>query len=217
MSKDDLVQYIKTMLGESGVDVELKDEDYNAIIKQTLDKISPYYTGRRYIIGSGNVINLSDHNITTIINVFDAKQAQLYSMEDVVLGGENIIVFSNNVMNRIESYTTYKMLWNEIQNLKGVNFRYIEPNLYLDGYSGQVLIEALVRPTSLADIEPNSEFYPWVKDYALAKAKEVVGRIRSKYTVDSSPYQLDGNTLLSEATARMAELEQQLIGTIFVI
>lgn len=217
MSKDDLVQYIKTMLGESGVDIELKDEDYNAIIKQTLDKISPYYTGRRYIIGSGNVINLSDHNITTIINVFDAKQAQLYSMEDVVLGGENIIVFSNKVMNRIESYTTYKMLWNEIQNLKGVNFRYIEPNLYLDGYSGQVLIEALVRPTSLADIEPNSEFYPWVKDYALAKAKEVVGRIRSKYTVDSSPYQLDGNTLLSEATARMAELEQQLIGTIFVI
>lgn len=217
MSKDYLVQYIKTMLGESGVDVELKDEDYDAIIKQTLDKISPYYTGRRYIVGSGNVINLSEHNITTIINVFDAKQAQLYSMEDVVLGGENIIVFSNSVMNRIESYTTYKMLWNEIQNLKGVNFRYIEPNLYLDGYSGQVLIEALVRPTSLADIELNSEFYPWVKDYALAKAKEIVGRIRSKYTVDSSPYQLDGNTLLSEATAKMAELEQQLIGTIFVI
>ena len=217
MSKDELVNYVKSMLGESGVDVELKDEDYNIIIKQTLDKISPYYTGRRYIIGNGNVINLSDHNITTIINVFDARQAQLYSMEDVVLGGENIIVFSNSVMNRIESYTAYKMLWNEIQNLKGVNFRYIEPNLYLDGFSGLVLIEALVRPTSLADIEFNSEFYPWVKEYALAKAKEIIGRIRSKYTVDSSPYQLDGNTLLSEATAKMAELEQQLVGTIFVI
>ena len=109
------------------------------------------------------------------------------------------------------------LFFDEIQNLKGVNFRYIEPNLYLDGYSGQVLIEALVRPTSLADIEFNSEFYPWVKEYALAKAKEIVGRIRSKFTVDSSPYQLDGNTLLSEATAKMAELEQQLIGTIFVI
>lgn len=217
MSKDELINYIKTMLGESGVEVELSDEDYNIIIKQTLDKISPYYTGRRYIVGNGNVINLSGHNITTIINVFDAKQAQLYSMEDVVLGGENIIVFSNSVMNRIESYTTYKMLWNEIQNLKGVNFRYIEPNLYLDGFSGLVLIEALVRPTSLADIEYNSEFYPWVKEYALAKAKEIVGRIRSKFTVDSSPYQLDGNTLLSEATAKMAELEQQLVGTIFVI
>lgn len=217
MSKDELINYIKTMLGESGVEVELTDEDYNIIIKQTLDKISPYYTGRRFIIGNGKIINLADHNITTIINVFDAHEAQLYSMEDVVLGGENIIIFSNSVMNRIESYTTYKMLWNEIQNLKGVNFRYIEPNLYLDGYSGQVLIEALVRPTSLSDIELNSEFYPWVKEYALAKAKEVVGRIRSKYTVDSSPYQLDGNTLLSEATAKMTELEQQLVGTIFVI
>lgn len=217
MSKDELVDYIESMLGISGVDVELTDEDYLVIIKQTLDKIAPYYTGRRYILGNGNIINLADQNITTILNVFDAKQVQLYSMEDVVLGGENIIVFSNSIMNRVESYTCYKMLWNEIQNLKGVNFRYIEPNLYLDGFSGQVLIEALVRPTSLADIEKNSEFYPWVKDYALAKAKEIVGRIRSKFTVDSSPYQLDGNALLTEGQTRMAELEQQLIGTIFVV
>ena len=43
MSKDELVNYIKSMLGESGVDVELKDEDYNIIIKLNFKPFNEYF------------------------------------------------------------------------------------------------------------------------------------------------------------------------------
>ena len=79
------------------------------------------------------------------------------------------------------------------------------------------MIEALVRPMALSDVEETSEYFAWVKDYALALAKEIVGRTRTKFAVDGSPYQLDGDRLLQEAQASKADLESKLIGSIFVI
>ena len=127
------------------------------------------------------------------------------------------MIYSSRIMDRLELFTCYKMLYNELQYDNGINFRWIKPNLYLDGYNYEVIIEALVRPEALSDIDPASEYYAWVKDYALALAKEAVGRIRSKFTTEGSPYQLDGNTLLNEAIARKQELEANLIGSIFIL
>ena len=120
-------------------------------------------------------------------------------------------------MDRMELYNCYKMLYNELNNLKGIGFRYIKPMLYIDGYKDDVLIEALVRPESLYDIDRASEYFAWVKDYCLALAKEVVGRTRSKFSVTGSPYQLDGDRLISEALQSKQELEAQLIGSIFIL
>lgn len=219
MTNDELKKYIFTMLGDSYVDVELTDEDINHIVAQTLDKVAPYYDGRRYILGSGKVIDLSDHpGIKTIVNVYDTHEVNIYNLQDYVFGGNGIMIYSSNLIDKLETYVCYQMLYNEFNNLKGINFRYIKPNLYLDGYnSDQVLIEALVRPESLSDIEKSSEYYSWVKDYALALAKEIVGRTRSKFAVDGSPYQLDGNQLLQEALASKQELESKLIGSLFVV
>lgn len=218
MREDELKSYIRKMLGESYVDVELTDEDFEVIIKQTLDKVAPYYDGKRFILGQGNIIDLSDHReIIDIINVYNTKHDNIYSLQDYVFGGSGIMIYSANLIDKLETYTCYQMLYNEFQNLKGINFKWIKPKLYVDGYTDDILIEALVRPTSLSDIEESSEYYYWVKDYALALAKEIVGRTRTKFAVDGSPYQLDGDKLLSEAQASKNELESKLIGSIFVI
>ena len=220
MPNDELKDYIKTMLGESYVDVELTDTDLDTIIKQTLDKVAPYYDGRRYILGSGTAIDLSDHAnaIKEIINVYNVRDSgEIYSLREWVFGGSGIIIYSSRVMDRLKLYYCYKMLSNELQSCKDINFRYIKPNLFLDDYSENVVIEALVRPEGLSDIDPSSEYYAWVKDYALALAKETVGRIRSKFSVDGSPYQLDGERLIAEAQSSKSELESKLIGSIFIL
>lgn len=218
MSVDELREYIRTMLGESYVDVELTDEDIHIIVQQALAKVAPYYDGRRFILGQGPVIDLSDHsNIKEIVNVYNTKNVNLYSMKEYVFGGSDILIYSATIMDRMELYNCYKMLYNELNNLKGIGFRYIKPTLYVDGYNDNVLIEALVRPESLYDIDRSSEYFAWVKDYCLALAKEVVGRTRSKFTVTGSPYQLDGERLISEATQSKQELEAQLIGSIFIL
>lgn len=210
-------EYITKSMGGSFVDVELEDADINVIIKQTLDKIAPYYSGRRYVQASGSCIDLSEHNPIAITNVFECEAAALISVEDYAFGGQNLVIYSADFRDRYTSYTAYKMLYNQFRDLKGADYRYIKPNLYIDGYNKEVLIEMIVRPSKLTDIENTSQWFVWVKEYALALAKEIVGRIRSKYTVEGSPYALDGQTLLSEAQAEKIKLESVLEGDIFVV
>ena len=57
----------------------------------------------------------------------------------------------------------------------------------------------------------------WLKEYVLALCKELLGRVRGKFNVEGSPYSLDSAQLLSEAQQEKADLEQQLIGDIFVL
>lgn len=209
--------YIEKSLGGSYVDIELTDEDIKVIIDQTLNKIAPYYSGRRYVQASGDCINLAEHNPIAITNVFECQAAALVSIEDYAFGGQNLVIYSADFRDRYTSYTAYKMLYNQFRDLKGADYRYIKPNLYIDGYNKEVLIEMIVRPTKLTDIEDTTQWFSWVKEYALALAKEIVGRVRSKYTVEGSPYALDGQTLLQEAHAEKIKLESVLEGDIFVV
>ena len=74
-----------------------------------------------------------------------------------------------------------------------------------------------VRPKVITDIEENSMYFTWVKEYVLALAKELLGRVRGKFNVEGSPYNLDSAQLLSEAQTEKANLESKLIGEIYVL
>ena len=59
------------------------------------------------------------------------------------------------------------------------------------------------------------EAHSWMKDYALAMAKEMLGRIRSKYDRYVSPSggtTMDGDKLVQEAREDKKQLEEYLIG-----
>lgn len=218
LTDEQVINYVKSRLGESYVDVELSDEDIKMNIKQALDKIAPYYSGHRYILGNGSSINLKDHpEIKGIIKVYNTKDTNIYTLQDYVFGGNGIMIYSAQIMDRLMTYTCYQMLYNELQYLKSISYKYVKPILYLDGYNEEVIIEALVAPTTVTDIEPNSKYIAWVKDYTLALSKETLGRIRSKYSVSDSPYQLDGAALLSEAAQEKTELESKIKGSIFIL
>ena len=95
MPNEELKNYVKTMLGEDYVEVELTDEALNVIIKQALDKIAPFYDGRRYILGEGKVIDLSDHSsaIKEILHVYNTTNSNIYSLQEYVFGGNGIMIY----------------------------------------------------------------------------------------------------------------------------
>lgn len=217
MTKQDIKDYVKTQLGVSWVEVEAEDKDLDILIKMALDKLAPYYEGHRFIQASGKVIDLSNHHPLAIEKVYNVSNEQVVSLQEYAFGGTGIIIYDTSFMNRLISYQAYKMLWDEIQYQKGINFKLINDILYLDEYQNTVLIDMLVRPTVISDIEDNSQYCPWIKEYVLALTKELLGRIRGKFNVDSSPYTLDSAQLLSEAQTEKANLESQLIGEIFVV
>lgn len=220
MKSDEVKSYIETMLGGTGdnkVKVELATDDYNEIVTATLAQITPYYSGRRYVVAEQDHVDLSVHEPVAIVNVYDTSDTILLSAEDFAFGGQNIIIYNSDFTQRFASYIAYKMLYKEYQYQKCQNWKLIGNTLYIHGFNKQTLIEMLVNPRTLSDVEKNSEFYPWVLDYALAKAKEVVGRKRSKYIVEGSPYQLDGDRLLSEGLQEQENLKAKLTGDIFVV
>ena len=217
MTKEGVKDYVKAQLGINWVDVEITDEDFDNLITMTLDKLAPYYEGHRFVQASGKVIDLSNHKPLAIEKVYNTKDSQIASMNEYVFGGSGVILFDTSFMQRLVSYQTYKMLWNEIQYQEGMNYKLINNILYLDSYSDSVLIDMLVRPKVVSDVEDNSMYCSWVKEYTLALAKELLGRVRGKYNVQGSPYTLDSAQLLAEAQVEKSNLEAQLIGEIFVV
>lgn len=217
MTETDVLNYVKTQLGVSWVDVEVEKKDIQQLIKMTLDKLAPYYEGKRFVQASGKVIDLSNHHPLTIEKVYNTNNNELMSAQEYLFGGIGVILFDTNMMQRILSYTSYKMLWDELKYQTGMNYKLIGDTLYLDDYNESVLIEMLVRPTVVSDVEDTSMYYSWVKEYVLALTKEMLGRIRGKFNVEGSPYSLDSAQLLSEAAAEKANLEAQLMGEIFVL
>lgn len=217
MTEADVRNYVKTQLGVTWVDVEAEDKDITTMIKMTLDKLAPYYEGVRYVQASGKVIDLSLHDPVAIRNVWNCENSDLLSAQEYAFGANGIYIYDSTFMDRLLSFQTYKVLQNELNYQKSINYKYIKPNLYLDDYNDTVLIEMTVRPKVVSDVEDDSMYCSWVKEYTLALTKELVGRVRSKFSVDGSPYTLDGNTLLQEAAAEKANLENQLIGEIYIL
>jgi hypothetical protein len=217
MTNADVRKYVKTQLGISWVDVEAENRDIDELIKMALDKLTPYYEGHRFVQASGSVIDLSNHHPLTIEKIYSVTSNQIASLQEYAFGGTGVVLFDSSLMDRIISYTSFKMLWNEIKYQKGQNYKLIKDTLYIDGYDGEVLIDMLVRPTVISDIEESSMYHSWVKEYVLALTKELLGRVRGKFVVDGSPYSLDSSQLLSEAQQEKANLESQLQGEIFCI
>ena len=217
MTETDVLKYVKTQLGVTWVDVEVEKKDIHQLITMTLDKLAPYYEGKRFVQASGKVIDLSNHHPLAIEKVYNTNNNELMSVQEYAFGGTGVILFDTDMMQRILSYTSYKMLWDELKYQTGMNYKLIGDTLYLDDYNDSVLIEMLVRPKVVSDVEEGSMYYSWVKEYVLALTKEMLGRIRGKFNVDGSPYSLDSAQLLSEAAAEKANLEAQLLGEIFVL
>ena len=217
MTESDVKKYVKTQLGISWVDVEAENKDIKTLITMALDKLAPYYEGHRFVQASGKVIDLSNHHPLAIEKVYSTKNNQIATIQEYAFGGTGVVLFDASLMDRVISYNAFKMLMNELNYQKGVNHKLIGDTLYLYGYDGSVLIDMLVRPKVVSDVEETSMYCSWVKEYVLALTKEMLGRIRGKFNVDGSPYSLDSAQLLSEAAAEKANLEAQLMGEIFVV
>ncbi|MBQ2639247.1 MAG: hypothetical protein IJF92_00570 [Bacilli bacterium] len=213
---DNVIKYVRTMLGDKTVEVELTRAELLTLIEQALRKLRPYYSGVRYVQANGKQIDVSNHDPIAVSRVWNAGDIQYNTIQDIMFGGVGLMIYDINFMQRFEMMKAYQMLWNELSNQKGENFRLLNNTIYLDGYLDNALIEMTVNLKTITDVEESSMYADWILDYTLALAKEVLGRKRGKATLQGSPIQLDAAQLLSEAASEKTHLEDQLVGDIYV-
>lgn len=209
--------FIKTMLGNSNMEIELQDADYEVIERQTMNVIAPYYEGTKYIYGSGDVIDLSNYpEVISVHQIFDTTKQDDEFIQALYFGQPGVYIWDSNTMNNYLQYVSLQYLFNNFTTMKSKTWKYIRPYVYIHGFTGNVILECFVRPSKFSDIDPESDKYALAQQYALALAKEIVGRTRSRFTIAGSPYQLDGAALIQEAQQEKADVIARIIPEIRV-
>lgn len=209
--------FIKHMLGESNMDIELQPKDYEIIEQHTLDILAPYYPGTKFIYGNGPVIDLSLYpEVTSVHNVLECQTDSDDFLKTLFFGQPGVYIWDSSTMDNMLQYVSLQTLYSNFSTVRSQTWKYIKPKCYIHGYRGQVILECFVRPTKFSDLDKQSHVYGLAKQYALALAKEIVGRTRSRFTVDGAPYHLDGDQLIQEAAAEKQDVLSRIIPPIRV-
>lgn len=82
--------------------------------------------------------------------------------------------------------------------------------LYLDNFNGMITIEYTKSNIKIEDLAHDTAWLSWVRDYTLALCKIIEGRIRGKFKVQSAPFEIEADELVSEGNNDKQELEQKL-------
>lgn len=215
LTKEIISKYITTMLGGNTVKVELDEEDLDTVIQQALDKMRAYYYGVRYIQVNGvNPIDLSSHNVIDVLALYETGSNGITQLQSQMFLNPGVFVFNSSYKDNYIAYLSYAKLASIYQSTNNATWKYdsLTGLLYLSK-PRECVLKCRVKVMTLSDIEEDSHWYAWMKDYSLALAKVLVGRKRSKYTLSNAQYQLDGDQLLSEGLADIQRLEEGMAGS----
>lgn len=189
-------------------------------LKEYID--TPHYKTVPY----ANNINLSSYNVRTVLYVMrgslDATTASqntdalLFSpLTTMMTQTTNMGYSSYSSSNLIQNYAS-SLLYKQMRNTlnQDLDFTY-DRNTKLLYIFQQVPRSDSITIAYHKDYKDVSEiedpyWVNWMLRIGLAYTKEVVGRIRSKYKLNSAPYELDGEALLSESQTELSEIRQFL-------
>jgi hypothetical protein len=231
--KQKVVDYIKTSLGDGMIDVELDPKHYDLAIDVAL---------RKYRQRSQNSVEESFGYLTlqTDVNeyqlapeVMQVRQIFRRSIGSRSGGGDggtlfepfnlaysNTYLLSSSNMGGLATY----MMFSQYQNLVGKMFGSF---INFDWNSVTKKLRITQRPRGEENVllwmynyKPDFILFQdtwagiWIRDYATARAKIMLGEAREKFATIASPQggtNLNGSALKSEGKAEMEVLEQDLI------
>lgn len=202
MDKQTVISRIKLLLGGDVLELEVGEKAIDECINIAYSTIKPYITDSILISRPfAQVLDLSEEGIEDVVRVYPAEssiytQDRMFDFEGIKLDRMSI---------RRSVLASYPIIDTDL------HFKFSDGRLYLESdkvYTGTVTIEALYTPPieKLRDERANT----WIQSYTLALAKQIVGRIRSKFKSPNVPVELDGDTLLSEAQTELQMLEAEL-------
>lgn len=231
--KQQVIEYIKTMLGDGMIDVELDAKHYNTAIERSVAK---------YRQRSSNSVEESFGFLTlqTDVNeyilsqeVMQVRQVFRRSIGSRTGGGDggslfepfnlaytNTYLLSSSGMGGISTYYMFASYQKEIGKMFGsyINFDWNPTSKRLRitqrprGEEHVLLWMYNQKPDFVLFSDPYSGI--WIKDYALANCKMMLGQAYEKFATIASPQggtSLNGAALKAEGKAEMDQLELDLI------
>jgi len=228
-AKDDLIKELERQLGGSMVDVELDPEDYHLAIDRALQKFRQRST--RSVEEAFVVLDLLEGiaDYTLPKEIQEVKVIYRRAAGGIASAGQDIEPFEAGFLNTylLQSYKMGGLLTFELysgyRELIGrmfgahVIFTWLPQSHKLTIHrniragDSVILHVYMVRPDN--SIIDDTYAGPWVRSYALAMAKMMLGQGRSKFSQIAGPSggaQLNGANLIQEAQGELEKLEEEL-------
>lgn len=210
--------YVMKNLGNQILKIELTESQVEEIVEMALGELAHYINDTKSItVPYNNIIDTSKWPLkVSVVNyVMRGQSAINYIPVDAIS-----TYYVNGVNNGLASLsldqiTTAMMAQQNINSLStDLDFRFEkdEQKLYVTCNSripDTVTIDYMPEYTCVDDIK-EPYWQNILKRFSLAMTKVILGRIRSKYTLNSSQYTIDGPTMLSEGNQELAEMRTTL-------
>lgn len=209
----DYVNNIKLQLGAGIVNVEV-EELIPDIVKMSFNELKHYITDvDTMTLPFSNVIDLTGKKVANIVYVMRGKNTN-------GPGGFQDIMYIYSRQSALNTYslTDYSRALLAQQSKStlatDLDFHYDKRNEKLYIYAQQALPTSitLVYTMEYEDVEEIIEPF-WqnlLKRLSVAQTKEILGRVRGKYNLNSATYNLDADQLLSEAASELSEIRAYL-------
>lgn len=207
-------------LGGSVLDIEI-EKDIPRCVNRAFREVKPYVTTPAYMTipfgaranGIGGTVDLKDKNVYSVVNVMRPDSYNSMSMNTLDVFGLNL---TYSAITNMDAYADRMLRLQQINTIStDLDFIWDAHNKQLSvtmnpPFTNMITIQYI---PDYKDVEEITEVF-WmdiILRLATAYAKQVLGRIRSKYTLNSSAYSLDGEAMLSEANTEIQEIRQFLL------
>lgn len=214
LSMDDYCENILTKLGSPILDIEAKDQ-VEQVVKMAFEEIKSYIADTETLtLPYSKVIDVSDHKINNVVYLMRSKNVSgPGGFQDIMYIYSRTAAFGTSY-----SLADYSRTLLAQQNRNALatdldfHFDKRENKLYIYAQQPVPTYVTLVYTRDYEDVSEIIEPY-WqnmLKRLSLAMMKEVLGRIRGKYNLNSATYSLDADKLLAESQAELTEIRTYL-------
>ncbi len=213
---------IRLALTGGVLDLEINDATLDKIVDSAFREIQRYIDITKFeTIPYQQCIDLSPRTIESVSAVYraeaynvdsnNAMSDPMYATQWQLLSANGNIINNNYLMNFAAWNTTQ-----QIRNTLATDLSYIYDKntnkLYITVSTGtpdRITIEYVPRFTDVSEVD-NDFWIDVITRLSIAKAKIVVGRIRTRFTQSNALWTMDGETLLNEGNTEINALRDYL-------
>jgi len=228
-----IIDYVKTFLGSGMIDVELDPVHYNVAIDKALSKYRQRSSNAVEESFGFLTLNTDNNEYVMPKEVVEIRQLFRRSIGSRTGGGDggslfepfnlayaNTYLLASTNMGGLATYYAFASYQKQVGKMFGseINFTYNKTSKVLNimqrPRAGEEVLVWMYNYRPDFNLLDDMYAGQWIKDYALANAKVILGEAREKFGTIASPQggtQLNGTTLKTEGKAEMEILEQDLI------
>lgn len=214
LSKGEYIKDVLMKLGDPILNIEAKDS-VSDIIDSAFNELKSYITDAETItLPYAKVIDVAPYKINNIVYLMRSKNISgPGGFQDIMYVYSRASAFGTSYT--MSDYARTLMAQrnrNDLSTDLDFHFDKREDKLYVYAQQPFPTEITLVYTRDYEDVEEIIEPY-WqniLKRLSLALMKEMLGRIRGKYTLNSATYNLDSDKLLSESQAELTEIRTYL-------